>query len=131
MLRFLSLPGLFEKTYGRLAGLRGSLGPLIQQMAGMFGMQGADFGQMNQVQERMAAIKAEFSDPHKTTFVGVCIAEFLSLYETERLIQELTRLNIDVRNVVVNQLVLPDPGAHHLVILFFMLTRALLRLAFL
>lgn len=63
------------------------------------------------MKKRVEEINKQFKDPEKTTFVAVCIPEFLSMYETERLCVELAKQEIDVRNIVINQVLFPDPNS--------------------
>lgn len=65
-------------------------------------MQQSLFEGMEKMKTRIEAVSEQFKDPSKTTFVAVCIPEFLSMYETERLAIELAKQEIDIRNIVIN-----------------------------
>jgi arsenite-transporting ATPase len=133
-LRFLSFPTVLEKALGKLSTLSGRIGPMINQvsslssflygpavlmpLAQMSSMMGGGagntedmFAKLEGMREVITEVNTQFKDPERTTFVCVCISEFLSLYETERLIQELTTYEIDTHNIVVNQLLFPKAGS--------------------
>lgn len=136
-LRFLSFPTVLEKALGKLSALSGRIGPMINQMSSLMGGGAGNTEDMFSKLESMRAVITEvnmqFKDPvrisffphnpcihnstfknvqEKTTFVCVCISEFLSLYETERLVQELTAYEIDTHNIVVNQLLFPSQASN-------------------
>ncbi|GJN92482.1 hypothetical protein Rhopal_005512-T1 [Rhodotorula paludigena] len=113
-LRFLSFPSVLEKALGKLSGLSGRFGPMLNQIGSMMGgglNTGEMFEKLESMREVVTEVNAQFKNSDLTTFVPVMISEFLSLYETERLIQELTQYQIDVHDIVVNQLLYPDDGA--------------------
>lgn len=92
---------------------------MLNSMGGMMGQEGQPvnpeemhkklFNAMDGMKKKIEDINTQFKDPEKTTFVAVCIPEFLSMYETERLAIELAKQEIDIRNIVVNQVLFPDP----------------------
>ncbi|KAI4094791.1 MAG: hypothetical protein LQ348_005144 [Seirophora lacunosa] len=112
-LRFLQFPTVMEKALAKLSQLSTQFGPMLNSVIGARG--GLPGGQqldevlqkMESLRETISEVNTQFKNADMTTFVCVCIPEFLSLYETERMIQELTSYEIDTHAIVVNQLLFP------------------------
>ncbi|XP_047954504.1 ATPase GET3A-like [Salvia hispanica] len=112
-LRLLQFPSTLEKGLSKLMSLRNKFGGMFTQMTRMFGVEN-DFGEddilgkLEGMKDVIEQVNRQFKDPDLTTFICVCIPEFLSLYETERLVQELTRFEIDTHNIVINQVIFDE-----------------------
>jgi arsenite/tail-anchored protein-transporting ATPase len=116
-LRFLQFPTVLEKALAKVSQLSTQFGPMLNGLLGSGGRlpNGANLPEMLQKLESLRAtiseVNAQFKDDTLATFVCVCIPEFLSLYETERMIQELASYSIDTHCIVVNQLLFPKRGS--------------------
>jgi len=120
-LRLLSFPTILEKALGKVMELKDRFGGLIGQATAMMGggnnpgaTQDAIVGRLEETRVVINKVNDAFQDPALTTFVCVCIPEFLSIYETERLVQELSKFGIDTHNIVVNQVLFPEKDAEEL-----------------
>jgi arsenite-transporting ATPase len=113
-LRLLSFPKTLESMFDKFLGLKDRFGGMLQTlMASMGGGEGAQASmgaKLKQTMDTVKQVNRQFKDASKTTFVCVCIPEFLSLYETERLVQELGKFEIDTHAVVVNQVIPESAG---------------------
>ncbi|OBT60917.1 hypothetical protein VE03_10821 [Pseudogymnoascus sp. 23342-1-I1] len=114
-LRFLQFPSVLEKALAKISQLSTQFGPMLNGLMGGQLPNGANLPEMMEklesLRETIAEVNTQFKDPELTTFVCVCIPEFLSLYETERMIQELAGYHIDTHCIVVNQLLFPKKGS--------------------
>ena len=113
-LRFLQFPTVLEKALEKISQLSTQFGPMLNTIlgarGGLPGGQNLDelIAKMESLRSTIAEVNQQFKNPDMTTFICVCIAEFLSLYETERMIQELGNYKIDTHCIVVNQLVFAE-----------------------
>lgn len=116
-LRLLSLPGMIDKGLNKLLSLRSTFSAVLGSMAAFTGnnpeiSEEAIIGKLTELKQVIDAVQSRIHSADETTFVCVCIPEFLSLYETERLVQELTKFDIDTHNIVVNQVLFPTPNSN-------------------
>ena len=100
----------------KLMELKDKFGGMLNSMSGMMGQNGGEdiqkklFSSMDGMKTKIEEVNKQFKDATKTTFVAVCIPEFLSMYETERLAIELAKQEIDIHNIVINQVLFPNPS---------------------
>ncbi|GIQ90626.1 arsenical pump ATPase, ArsA/GET3, partial [Kipferlia bialata] len=105
-MRLLELPQTTEKALKMVQSMRSAAMPILSAMSGMMGMQMDGISELldkvDPMLETVQEVAKQFKDPSLCTFVCVCIPEYLSVYETERLVQHLAFLEMDTSNVVVN-----------------------------
>lgn len=116
-LRLLSFPSVIEKGFEKLMEMKEKFSGMFSQMSSVMG--GTAGGKkiptedellvkLEKARNTIDSVNKQFQNPDATTFVCVCIPEFLSLFETERLVQELSKYGIDSHNIVVNHVLVPD-----------------------
>lgn len=117
-LRLLNFPNILDKALLKMIQMKEKFGSMLGQFGGLLGgsaqgpagedMQKKLFESLDTMKQKIVEVNNQFKDPEKTTFIAVCIPEFLSLYETERLAIELAKFEIDIHNIVINQVCFPE-----------------------
>lgn len=113
-LRLLGIPATLEKAMAKVMSIKDKFSGMFSTVSGLMGANSQMpteqqlMSKLESAKEVVTKVNQQFMDADKTTFICVCIPEFLSVYETERLVQELATFGIDIHNIVINQVLVPE-----------------------
>lgn len=108
-LRLLNFPDILDKGLNRLISMKQVFDALVSSFnQSPEEVYGSIYDRITEMKNAVTTILEHFKNPEQTTFIAVCIPEYLSIFETERLVQELFRQRIDIGHIVVNQVVFAD-----------------------
>jgi arsenite-transporting ATPase len=106
-LRLLELPELMDTMVGRIMKLKQQFQGMMEGVKGMFGGENADPEQglddLEELSERIERLRATLRDPSQTDFRVVLVPEEMSVFESERLLRQLSEFDVPVGTVVVNK----------------------------
>jgi len=109
-LRLLELPDVMDTMVGRMISIRERLGGMMEGVKGMFGTGGVEEEDVDEgiddlrlLSERIERLRAVLRDPEQTDFRVVMVPEEMSVFESERLLDQLGEFEIPVGTVVVNK----------------------------
>ncbi len=110
-LRLLSLPDVLDSWLGKMIKIRAKFSGVMNLFKKMlpFGEEGdkqqLDMGQLDAMKDRLVQARTILTDPKKTHYNIVTIAETMSIYESERSLKVINEYRIPVKSVIVNQLI--------------------------
>ena len=106
-LRLLELPELMDTMLGRIMQLKQKFEGMMEGMKGIFGGEEADAEQglddLEELSERIERLRATLRDPSQTDFRVVMVPEEMSVFESKRLLGQLSEFGVPVGTVVVNK----------------------------
>jgi arsenite-transporting ATPase len=106
-LRLLELPELMDTMVGRIMKFKQKFQGMMEGMKGMFGGEDADPEQglddLEELSERIERLRSTLRDPSKTDFRVVMVPEEMSVFESKRLLGQLSEFGVPVGTVVVNK----------------------------
>jgi arsenite-transporting ATPase len=111
-LKLLELPDMLDSWLGRILTLRQRLSSMMSGFKSMFGSQEQEdtsWQMLQQTKEKIKLARDELSNPDITQFVVVMIPEAMAVFETQRLLGSLDAWDIPANNIIVNQIVPPNP----------------------
>lgn len=113
-LKLLALPDVLQEGINTIQGMSGGIWKYVEMFQGFMGdpAQQKSTSKMKQkIEKKMQSYKKSLEkvasmikDTSKTTFIAVCIAEYLSISETQRLLGELDQNGVHSDHIIVNQL---------------------------